>query len=104
MIKMLLYLPFIVFATDELDVAKISEAMGHMIGKNLEALGLDFDLEAVVKGIKDESEGKNSPMNEDECVQAIAAMQEEKMTNVIEEELECADAVSNGDQILNLSE
>jgi hypothetical protein len=94
----LLLLPLAVFS-EPLDVVKISEAMGHMIGKNLEALGLDFDLDAIVKGLKDESEGINSPLNEDECVQAIAALQEEKMLDTTEEELQNADAISNGDQI-----
>lgn len=81
------------------DVAKISEAMGHIIGKNLEQLGVDFDLEAIVKGLKEESEGKSSPLNEDECVQAIATLQEEKVASTVENELEQADAISNGDQI-----
>lgn len=95
---LLLSLPFLGFS-EELDVTKISEAMGHMIGKNLDALGLDFDLDAIVKGLKEESEGKSSPLNEDECVQAIATLQEEKMTSTTEQQLENADAVSNGDLI-----
>ncbi len=95
---LLLSLPFLGFS-EELDVSKISEAMGHMIGKNLDALGLDFDLDAIVKGLKEESEGKSSPLNEDECVQAIATLQEEKMTTTTEQQLENADAVSNGDLI-----
>lgn len=84
---------------EELDVAKISEAMGHIIGKNLEQLGVDFDLDAIVKGLKEESEGKSSPLNDDECVQAIANLQEEKMTTAVETQLERADSVSNGDQL-----
>ncbi|HSX11089.1 MAG TPA: FKBP-type peptidyl-prolyl cis-trans isomerase N-terminal domain-containing protein [Chlamydiales bacterium] len=85
--------------SQEPDVAKISEAMGHIIGKNLEQLGIDFDLEAIVKGLKEESEGKNSPLNDDECVQAIANLQEEKITTTVESDLERVDSLSNGDQI-----
>ena len=85
----------------EFDVAKVSEAMGHIIGKNLETLGLDFDLDAIVKGLKEESEGKMSPLNEDECVQAIAHLQEEKISSISENELQKADEISNGDQIQN---
>lgn len=81
------------------DVAKVSEAMGHIIGKNLDSLGLDFDLDAIVKGLKEESEGKSSPLNEDECIQAIATMQEEKISTTTHQTLEMADSVSNGDQI-----
>jgi hypothetical protein len=85
--------------SQELDVAKVSEAMGHIIGKNLEALGLELDLDAIVKGLKEEQQGIHSPLNDDECVQAIAYLQEEKMSSVTEQEFERVDAVSNGDQI-----
>ena len=98
MFKYLLILPIVVFSAES-DVVRISEAMGHMIGKNLDALGLDFDLDAIVKGLKEESEGKSSPLNEDECVQAIAALQEEKVIATIDQELEKADAISNGNTI-----
>lgn len=100
MFKWIFALPLVIFAT-ELDVVKISEAMGHMIGKNLDSLGLDFDLEAIVRGIKEESEGIISPMNEDECIQAIAVLQDEKMNSTIENELEKVDAISNGDEIID---
>jgi hypothetical protein len=82
-----------------LDITQISEAMGHIIGKNLDQLGLDFDLDAIVKGLKEESEGKTSPLNDEECVQAIATLQEEKISTTNENELERADTLSNGDQI-----
>lgn len=85
--------------SDPCDIVKISEAMGHMIGKNLEALGFDLDLDAVVRGLKEESEGKMSPLTEDECVQIITALQEGKMLETIEKELETTDAISNGDEI-----
>lgn len=98
MFKALLLLALSLSAAEN-DVAKISEAMGHIIGKNLDTLGLDFDLEAIVKGLKEESEGKASPLNEEECVEAIANLQEEKMGKAVDQELETADALSNGDQI-----
>ena len=76
----------------EHDVAKISEAMGHLIGKNLQALGLDLDVQAIVKGLQDASSGKHSPMSEDECVQAIAILQEENFSAVAEQNLVEADS------------
>lgn len=87
-------------SSQDLDVAIISEAMGHIIGKNLEQLGVDFDLDAIVKGLKEESQGKSSPLNDDECVQAIVTLQEDKVTATVETELEKMNAVSNGDQVL----
>ena len=96
----LLLFPLMTFAEEEMDVAKVSEAMGHMIGKNLDALGLDFDIEAIVKGLKQENEGKASPLNEDECVQAIATLQDEKMAMTQDAELKSADAISNGSELV----
>ncbi len=91
--------PLLVFAAvalhaqdSERDVAKISEAMGHMIGKNLQALGLDLDITAIVKGLKDAADGKSPPMNEDECVQAIASIQEESYSLAAEKNRKTADA------------
>lgn len=58
------------------DVAKISEAFGHLIGKNLDSMGFKFDIALIVKGLQDASQGKDSPMSESECIQAISAIQE----------------------------
>ncbi len=58
------------------DMKTISEAFGHLIGKNIETIGIKFDLSAVIKGIQDSAHGKNSPMSDVECVQAISAVQE----------------------------
>lgn len=57
-------------------LAKISEAFGHIIGKNIETIGVQLDIARVVKGLQDASQGKNSPMSETECVQAISKVQE----------------------------
>ncbi len=58
-------------------VEKISEAFGHLIGKNIDTLGVKFDLEYVIKGLQDSINGKSSPLSETECIQAISASQEE---------------------------
>lgn len=88
--KAILFLSFfsIAFASD--DVTKISEAMGHLIGRNLQSLGLEIDIDAVVKGMNDEATGKSSPMNEEECVEAIALLQEQSLTKIAIENLEAA--------------
>lgn len=75
----------------EQDITKISEAMGHLIGKNLQALGLGLDLDAIVKGLQDASSGKNSPLSEEECVEAIAVLQEESLNAAAEQNLAEAD-------------
>lgn len=58
------------------DIVKISEAFGHVIGKNLETIGVKFDVAQVIKGLEDSLAGKTSPMSEMECIQAIASAQE----------------------------
>jgi len=58
------------------EISTVSEALGHLIGKNIQSLGLEVDLDLVIKGLKDESKGASSPLTEDECIQAIAYLQE----------------------------
>ncbi len=72
------------------DIAKLSEAMGHLIGKNLHSTGVPIDIDALVRGMKDGCKGDNSPLSEDECLQAIAALQEKTLS--IESEKNLAEA------------
>lgn len=72
------------------DVSKISEAMGHLIGKNLQALGLSLDIDALVRGMQQAAEGKESPLSEEECVQALSALQEESTAKAAEKNLQDA--------------
>lgn len=64
-------------APQQLDVNDVSISFGHMIKKNIESLGLDFDVNLVMKGIEDALAGVEPPMNEEETVRAIALHQEE---------------------------
>jgi peptidylprolyl isomerase len=69
------------------EVAKISEAMGHLIGKNLQALGLPLDIDALVRGMHEAAEGKESPLSEEECVLALSSLQEESAARAAEKNL-----------------
>jgi len=69
------------------DMKKVAEAFGHLIGKNLETLGCDLDTAAILKGIEDAMAGKNSPMSETDCVQAISHAQEEAFQAKADENL-----------------
>ena len=60
------------------DSAKLSEALGHLIGKNLQSLDVPLDINAIAKGLKDEAAGISSPMSEDACLQTLMKLQEEK--------------------------
>lgn len=73
------------------DTAKISEAMGHLIGKNLNTLGLKLDIAQVIKGMQDAANGKQSPLSEEECIQALATAQQVAFKQQATENLEKAE-------------
>jgi peptidylprolyl isomerase len=74
-----------------INLSQVSEAFGHLIGKNLQTLGLEFDVLQVIKGIQDSIAGKNSPMSETECVQAISMIQENAFQNQAKANLQIAE-------------
>ncbi|HEY5236478.1 MAG TPA: FKBP-type peptidyl-prolyl cis-trans isomerase [Rhabdochlamydiaceae bacterium] len=69
------------------DIAKVSEAFGHMLGKNIQSLGIDFATDHVVKGLQDALAGQTSPMSENECIQAITEAQEKSFKKLAVENL-----------------
>ena len=69
----------------------VSEAFGHLIGKNIDTLGIKFDLKKVIKGLQDSAEGKKSPLSESECIQAISSAQEKAFKNQAVENLKKAE-------------
>lgn len=77
------------------DVSKISQAMGHLIGKNIDSIGFKFDIAQVVKGLEDAAAGKDAPMTEMECVQAITAIQEAAFHAEAKENLDKAESFLN---------
>lgn len=72
----------------KIDIQKVSQAFGHLISKNLDSLGFEFDMNDVIKGMEDSFAGKESPMNETECVQAISLVQEEAFQKLASQNLE----------------
>jgi peptidylprolyl isomerase len=61
---------------DQIDMKKLSEAFGHFIGRNLQSPGLSFDLESIIKGIREGAAGKPSPLSEKEYEEMMTAVQE----------------------------
>lgn len=94
--------------TEEVKLDKVSEAFGHLIGKNIDTLGIKFDIKSVIKGLQDSSEGKMAPLNESECIQAISAAQEQAFKQQAEENLKKAeeflDKNSKANSIVTLAE
>ncbi len=86
--------PLILHAGDsnpQNDIKKISKSFGHIIGQNLETLGLDFDIKEVLLGIEESQTGKTSPMSETDCIQAISTIQEANFQKSAESNLKQAE-------------
>ena len=66
------------------DTKALSEALGHWIGKNLHELPLDFD--ALAKGMQDEADGKEMPIDEEACLKEIAALEEKLHIEKVEKQ------------------
>lgn len=58
------------------EIIKVSEAFGHFIGRNLKTPGITFDLESIIKGMRDGYSGKTAPMNDKEYEELMAKVQE----------------------------
>ncbi len=74
-----------------IDLKKVSKAFGHSMGKNLLTLGFDFDADKIAEGMKDSLHGKEPPMSETECLQALSAIQEKHFKKIATANLEEAE-------------
>jgi peptidylprolyl isomerase len=83
---------FSLFANeDDIDVKKLSEAIGHIIGKSLDDMGIKLDLKKVVKGIKKANQKKEFSMSEDDCLKALASLQKKEEKEISKKNLKEAD-------------
>jgi peptidylprolyl isomerase len=71
----------------ETDTHLISEALGHLISKNLANLSPEFDIESVIKGLKDAMGGISSPLTEEQTIEAIQKIQEKTFQKLATENL-----------------
>jgi peptidylprolyl isomerase len=76
---------------NSINLQKVSNAFGHIIGQNIESLGLNFDMKEVLKGVQDFLDGKTSPMSDAECIQAITQIQEIAFQKEADENLKKAE-------------
>jgi len=60
---------------EEIEIKKLSESLGYIIANNIEELGIEIDIDNVIKGIKKANKKKPSPMNEEECLEKIKQLQ-----------------------------
>ena len=76
---------------EDIDMKKLSEAIGHIIGKNLDELGLELDIKRMIKGIKKGSLKKAPPMSEQECLESLAKIQQKLNEKVCDKNLSFAE-------------
>lgn len=73
------------------DMKKISEAFGHFIGRHLKSPNVSFDLDYVIKGMREGVEGKPAPMTDKEYEQAMVAVQKQSHDKMSTENLKAAE-------------
>lgn len=73
------------------ELSDISEAFGHIIVKNLESFGIEFNMERLLKGIHDSIAGKECPMDERVCLNALSSEQDKKLKALASENLKSAE-------------
>lgn len=73
-----------------IDMKKLSEAFGNFIGRNLQSPGLSFDLEGIIKGIREGSAGQPSPLTEKEYEEMMTAVQEKAFKEMSSNNLKAA--------------
>lgn len=91
----LLLIPFYGFAeepSEEVDMGRLSETLGHLIVRQLDQAGFPLNLDLVIQGIRDERAGKPSPMSEEEYEQVICSLQEQHFLHTAELNLAQADS------------
>jgi peptidylprolyl isomerase len=76
--------------SEESEIKKLSEAFGHFIGRNLKSPVITFDLEEMIKGIREGAEGKPAPMTEQEYETLMTKIQEKVFNKLSEENLQAA--------------
>lgn len=80
------------FAQEQSEVQELSEAFGNLIGANLKAPTLNFDVDSVIKGIRDTAEGKPAKYTQEQYQQKLREYQAKLMKNLAITNLEAANA------------
>lgn len=72
------------------DIERVSETFGNFIGRNLKTPGMFFDIDSMIKGMREGFAGKPAPMNEKEYETLMAKIQEQSYKKMAEENLKAA--------------
>jgi peptidylprolyl isomerase len=72
------------------EIAKISEALGNFVGKQLNSPALELNVESVIKGIRDGAAGKPAPIDEKEYHEGMLKIQQRSFNIQSEKNLKAA--------------
>lgn len=78
-------------ASEKEEMTKLSEAFGHFIGRNLQAPGMNFDIEMIITGMRNGAAGKPSPMSDQEYEALLGKMQEKAFKEISAKNIQAAD-------------
>ncbi|MCE5317576.1 MAG: FKBP-type peptidyl-prolyl cis-trans isomerase [Parachlamydia sp.] len=78
------------------EIKKISAALGHFLGRNLNTPGINFDLDSVMQGMRDGAAGKPAPMTEKEFEDTMAQLQKRAYEKQAEANLKAANDYLQG--------
>lgn len=75
------------------DLAKLSKTFGNFLGRTLvnPAIGIPFDIDAIVEGIKDGAAGKPAPLNEQEYETLMLSIQQNYLKDLSSKNLKDAE-------------
>jgi peptidylprolyl isomerase len=72
---------------ETIDLNRLSETLGHLIARQLKQPGVEFNIDAVIVGMRNEQEGKSAPMSEEEYQQMVYTLQEKQFQESAEKNL-----------------
>lgn len=73
------------------EIKTLSEAFGHFIGKTVNTPGVSFDLDSLIKGMRDEAAGRPSPLTDEQTEEMMKRMQVQAISAMADANLEEAE-------------
>ncbi len=73
-----------------IDIDKVSETLGNFIGRNLKTAGIQFNVDSIIKGVREGAAGKPAPLSDADYEKAMGELQQKAYNTLAETNLEAA--------------
>ncbi|MBN1915212.1 MAG: hypothetical protein JW769_04925 [Parachlamydiales bacterium] len=83
-ISLLLFCSFFLYS-NEIDIEKLSEALGYMVGKNINSGAVHFNMDHFIKGIEKAHAGEEPPLSDTEYAQELDKVYAQQQKNLAQE-------------------